>query len=161
MPEVQSPTMEAAPPHVQLVQMAMGHWVSRIIYLAADLELADRLASGPKTAEDLAGPTGTDAHSLYRFMRTLSNLGVLTEGADRRFGLTPVGEALKKSAPGSGRATVLTMASGWWIEAFGELKYSLQTGEPGFEKYLGMPVFDFFAKNPEIASLFSETMIGF
>jgi hypothetical protein len=48
-----SPTMEAAPPHVQLVQMAMGHWISRIVYVAAELELADRLAGGPESAEEL------------------------------------------------------------------------------------------------------------
>jgi hypothetical protein len=38
--------------------------------------------------------------------------------------------------------------------------YSLQTGKSGFEKSLGMPVFDWLAKNPEKASLFSETMVG-
>ena len=54
-------TMEAEPPHFQLVQMAMGHWVSRIVYVAAKLDLADRLANGPKSADELAGPTGTHA----------------------------------------------------------------------------------------------------
>ena len=29
------------------------------------------------------------------------------------------------------------------------------------EKYLGMPIFDYFGRNPELASLFSETMVGF
>jgi len=36
---------EAAPPHAQLIQMAMGHWVSQIVYLAAELGLADHLAA--------------------------------------------------------------------------------------------------------------------
>ena len=27
---------ETPPPHVQLIQMAMGHWVSHIIYVAAN-----------------------------------------------------------------------------------------------------------------------------
>ena len=48
-------TPEAVPPHAQLIQMAMGHWVSRIVYLAARLALADHLADGPKTADELAG----------------------------------------------------------------------------------------------------------
>ena len=39
---------EAPPPHAQLVQMAMGHWVSRIVYVAAKLDLAGRLANGSK-----------------------------------------------------------------------------------------------------------------
>ncbi len=82
------------PPHAQLVQMGMGFIVARIVYAAAKLNLADLLADGPKTAAELAGPTGTHERSLHRLMRTLSSLGVLTEGAGGRFGLTEMGEAL-------------------------------------------------------------------
>jgi hypothetical protein len=151
----------APPPHVQLVQMAMGHWISRIVHLAAELGIADRLAPGAKTAEELAGPTKMSPVPLYRFLRGLANLGILTEGADRRFGLTPLGEALRTGAPGSARASILTIASPWWVQGFGELAYSVATGKSGFEKSLGMPIFDHLAKNPDLAALFSETMIGF
>ncbi len=160
MAEAQNSNTEV-PPHAQLVQMAMAHWVSRIVHLAAKLGLADYLADGPKSAEELAAPTATLAPSLYRLMRTLSSLGILTESETRRFGLTPLGEALRSGAPGSARASVLTIASDWWFRGFGELEYSVRTGKSGFEKTLGMPVFDFLAKNPEEASRFSETMIGF
>ena len=161
MPDGKMDNTEAMPPHAQVIQMAMGHWVSRIVYLAARLNLADRLEDGPKSAEELAGPTRTHAPSLYRLMRTLSNLGILTESPNRRFGLTPLGEALRTGAPGAARPTVMTMASDWWVKGFGELAYSVETGKSGFEKALGEPIFDWLAKRPEDASLFSETMIGF
>jgi O-methyltransferase/methyltransferase family protein len=161
MSSVSTVATEAPPVHAQLIQMAMGHWVSRIVYLAAKLGVADHLANGPKTADELAGATGMHAPSLYRFMRTLANFEILTEGANRRFALTPLGEALKTGAPGAARASVLTIASDWWIRGFSELPYSVQTGKSGFEKSLGAPVFDWLAKNPDQASLFSETMIGF
>ena len=74
MPENNHSNAPLPPPHVQLIQMAMAHWVSRIAYVAAKLGLADHLASGPKTADDLAGPTGTHAPSLYRLMRALQLL---------------------------------------------------------------------------------------
>jgi hypothetical protein len=149
------------PPYAQLIEMAMAHWVSQIVYVAAKLGLADRLANGPRSAEDLAGPTGTHAPSLYRFMRSLANLGLLTESGSHQFALTPLGEALKTGAPGSARASILTIASDWWIRGFGELQYSIETGKSGFEKSLGMPIFDYLGRHPEDASLFSETMIGF
>jgi hypothetical protein len=152
---------EAPPAHVQLVQMAMGHWISRIVHLAAELGIADHLANGPRSAEDLAGPTKTSAVPLYRFLRSLSNLGILSEGADHRFGLTPLGEAMKVGAPGSARASILTIASDWWVRGFCELPYSVATGKSGFEKALGMPIFEYLEKNAGLASLFSETMIGF
>jgi len=151
---------QALPPHAQLVQMSMAHWVSQIVHVAAKLNLADHLANEPKNADQLAKITETHAPSLYRLMRTLASLGILTEDEAHRFALTPVGEAMKTGAPGCARATILSIASDWWIRGFGELLYSVQTGKPGFEKSLGMPIFDWFAKNPEEASLFNETMIG-
>jgi O-methyltransferase domain/Dimerisation domain len=151
---------DTAPPYAQLIDMARGLATARVVYTAAKLSLADRLAQGPKSADELAGPTGTHPPSLYRFMRALATLGILTESDNGRFGLTPLGEALKAGAPGSARATVLTTAGDWWMRGWGELMYSLETGRSGFAKSLGMPVFDWLAKHPEEASLFSETMIG-
>jgi hypothetical protein len=151
---------ETVPPHARLIEMAMAHWISRIIYVAAKLDLADRLAETPKSAEELAGPTATHAPSLYRLMRTLASLGVFTEDHSHRFSLTPLGQALRSKAPGSARATILTIASDWWVQGFQQLTYSLETGKSGFEKMLGMPLFDWLARNPDQASLFSETMVG-
>src|SRR5215831_15611492 len=96
---------EAVPPHAQLIQMAMGHWVSQIVYLAAKLDLAAHLAEGRKSADELAGVTGTHAPSLFRLLRTLAHLGILDQDGTNRFGLTPLGEALRTGAPGSARAT--------------------------------------------------------
>jgi hypothetical protein len=160
MPENNHDETQTPPPHAQLAQMATAYWVSDIVYVAAKLSLADHLAEGPKTAEELARPTGTHAPSLYRFMRALANLGILTEDATHCFALTPLGDALKTGAPGSARATILTFASDWWVHGFGHLLYSVETGKSGFEKSLGMPLFDWLSNNPEEASLFNETMVG-
>lgn len=148
------------PPHVHLLQMAMAHWTSHVVYVAAKLGLADLLAKGPMSAEQLAERTETHAPSLYRLMRTLASLGIMSEDTSHRFSLTPIGEAMKTGAPGSARSTILTISSPWWAAGFGELMYSVQTGKSGFEKMVGMPIFDWFAQHPEQASLFSETMLG-
>jgi O-methyltransferase domain/Dimerisation domain len=160
MPENNHDETQTPPPHAQLIQMATAYWVSDIVYVAAKLSLADHLAEGPKSAEELAGLTGTHAPSLYRLMRTLANLGILTEAATHRFALTPLGDALKTGALGSARATILTIASDWYSRGFKHLLYSIKTGKSGFEKSLGMPLFDWLSKNPEEASLFNETMVG-
>lgn len=152
---------EAPPPHAQLIQMGSAHWISKIVYAAAKLGLADHLEDGPKSAAELAGLTGTHAPSLHRLMRTLASLGILSELAEQRFALTSLGEALQSGAPGSARATVLTFGSPWFAQGFEEILYSLETGKTGFEKSAGMPVFAYLSQNPEAASLFSETMVGF
>jgi hypothetical protein len=148
------------PPHAQLIQMATAHWVSHMVRVAADLGLADLLAKGPKTAEDLAGPTKTHAPSLYRLMRTLGMLGVFVEDG-RKFSLTPLGEAMKTGAPGAARSTILTLASDWCVRGFSELRHSIETGKPGFDKTMGMNIFEWLGQHPQEASLFSETMVGF
>src|SRR6201996_339998 len=114
MAEIANPNVAAPPPHAQLIQMGMGFIPARVLYLAAKMKLADLLADGPKSAAELAGPTGTHERALHRLMRTLSSLGVLTEETGGRFGLTEMGEALKGGAPGSARASILSFGGWAW-----------------------------------------------
>src|SRR5262245_20773773 len=161
MPENRPGGPQDPPPHAQLIQMATGYWLSRLLYVAARLNLADHLADGPKTAATLAEKTDTHAPSLGRVMRTLASLGILSEDAQHRFALTPLGDALRTGAPEAARASVLTLAGDWAWRSFEQLPYSVETVKSGTERALGEPIFDFLAKHPEDASLFSETMIGF
>ncbi len=148
------------PPHLQLIQMATGHWLSRIIFVAANLGIADHLADGAKSAAELAGPTGSHPRTLHRLMRTLASFGVLTEQEEGRFALTTLGEALKTGAPGSARSSILTFAGQPWWRVWEEFPYSVQTGNTAAEKVLGMPFFDYLAQHPDEASRFSESMVG-
>ena len=161
MSEDARPPVSAVPPHAQLIQMATAPWASRLVYLAAELKLPDLLAEGARSARELAAATGAHAPSLHRVLRALASLGLFTEGAEGRFSLTALGEALRSGAPGSARATVLTLGAPWFARPLEELLYSVQTGKPAFDKIHGMPAFDWLAKHPEQASLFSETMVGF
>ena len=149
-----------APPHIAMFQLISGFWISRAIYVIAKLGIADHLADGPKTAEEIAAATGTHAGALYRIFRALSSVGVLTEDAGRRFGLTPVGETLRTDAPGSLRAFATSELGEEHYPAWGDLLYSVKTGEIAFDKHFGMSVWEFFAKNPENARTFEDSMTG-
>ena len=148
-------------PHAQIVQMMMGSLVARLIYTAARLRLADHIAAAPRTAEDLAAVTGTHAPALHRLMRTLTGLGILTHDSEHHFALTPLGDALRTGAPGAALPTILTFGGPVFTRAFDEFEHSLATGETGFEKAFGLPIFNYFAGHPEDAALFNDTMIGF
>jgi len=150
---------ETQSPQARLIQMATAHWISRFLYVAASMNLADHLAERPKTAEELAPLTAAAVPALYRLMRTLASLGLFTEDSGHRFSLTPLGEALK-TTPGSVRSSVLTLAGDAFMRSLDHLHYSVQTGKTGFEKAFGMPMFDWLAKRPAEASVFSETMVG-
>lgn len=160
METAQQPATEL-PLHAQLIQLGTGHWVSKLIYTAAKLDIAGKLADGPKSADEIAGPMGLHAMSLHRFMRTLAGFGILASAGDRRYGLTPLGETLKTGAPGSARSTILTFCGPTFVRAFDRITDSLETGGTGFEAEFGMPIFDYFAEHPDEASMFSESMVGF
>jgi hypothetical protein len=157
----QPSTSQSLPPHLQLIDMGVASWISAVVYAAAKLGIADHLAAGPRSAVELAGPTGTHAPTLHRLMRTLAGLGILTERDGQQFALTPLGEALKTGAPGAARATLLAFCGPAFWHSWEEIIYSLQTGKTAFEKAFGMPMFDYLAQHPEEASYFSEAMVGF
>jgi hypothetical protein len=141
--------------------MGTASWISAVMYAAAKLGVADHLAAGPRSAVELATAMGQHAPSLHRLLRTLASLGILTERADQRFALTPLGEALKTGAPGSARGTLIALCSPWFWHGWEEILYSLETGKSGFEKAHGMPVFEYLGRHPAEASYFSEAMVGF
>jgi hypothetical protein len=141
--------------------MATAHWVSHILYVAAKLSVADHLAERPVSADELAAATKTHPPSFGRFMRTLAHLGLVAEDDMGRFALTSLGEALKTGSQGAARSAILTLASPWITAGWERLLESVQTGRPGLEQALGMPIFDWLAQHPEEASLFSETMVSF
>ncbi len=147
------------PPQARLAQMATGFILSRLVYTAASLGLADHLASGPKSAVELATPTGCDVVALGRFMRTLTNFGILALDDDGRFSLTPLGEPLRSDAPGSVRSSILSMAGQWIWQAWEAFPSTVKTGEPAVDTVFGMPIFDWLAQHPDEAKRFSETMV--
>jgi len=160
MPENAHEKVEQQTPQAQLMHMATAHWVSSVVYVAAQMNLADHLAEAPMTAADLAQSTKCDASSLYRIMRTLAGMGILTEDSDHQFSLAPLGEALRTNTPGSVRSAVLFLAGALNTQSLGQLHYSVQTGKTAFEKVFGMGLFEWLAKHPVDASMFSEAMNG-
>src|SRR3954452_16433505 len=80
---------------VDLRRAVNGYQVSQALHVAAALGLADLLAAGPRSGEDLAAACGAHPDSLYRLLRALATIGVLDAEADSRFALTEVGAELR------------------------------------------------------------------
>jgi hypothetical protein len=145
MTQTEMPTHDALPAHAQLIQMATGAFVTKILHVAAKLGLADHLADGARSANELAAALDAHPDSLHRFMRTLAGLGVLTERAEGRFALTSLGSELRSNAPGCARSTLITLGGAGFSAAFEHLEHAVRTGQTGFERAWGMPVFDYLA----------------
>jgi hypothetical protein len=107
------------PPQLVLQQLIQGFQVTQCIYVAAKLGIADLLKDGPRTSEDLAQVTGTHAPSLYRVLRLLTAVDLLTEGETHSFALTPLGAYLQTGVPGSMHDTVLLYGDKPFWQAWG------------------------------------------
>lgn len=151
----------ALPPHALLMQMVFGKAVTQAISVVARYRLADQMADGPKTAAELAAPTGLNAGHLYRVLRALAGVGVLNGDAAGRFALTPVGEFLRSDVPGSMRAIATYVCDPWSWKPWGDLAGSVATGTPAFDRTFGEPVFEYLPKHPDEAATFNEGMTGF
>ena len=145
-----------ASPHQALLRMITGSWVAQAIYVAAKLQIADLLRDGPQASTALAATTGAHPRALYRVLRALASVGLFSEDEQGRFSLTPLAEPLRSDVPGSVRAFSVMQGSEWAWRSWGEIMHSVRTEEPAFEHVFGMPLFDYYAANPEAGRVGAE-----
>jgi hypothetical protein len=139
-----------------------GYWISRSIHAIVSLGIPDLFDSDNMqqqlTVEYLAEQSNTHTDSLYRLMRALTGVGVFKEVSHRLFELEPLGRALQKTAAFNARDSILTLLGDEHFRGWTELEYSVQTGNNGVGKLYGMTKWDYYAQNPERATLFNNTM---
>ncbi|HEV2880683.1 MAG TPA: methyltransferase [Pyrinomonadaceae bacterium] len=152
---------EAAPPEAVLTQMILAPLVTQALRVVAELGVADLLANGARSVDELAAETGAHAPSLYRFMRALAGCGVFAETEGRVFELTPMAELLRAGVEGSMRDLAIFMGADWHWQVWGDAPYSAQTGRAAWAHVHGKEVFPYFAENAEAARVFDNAMTGF
>lgn len=150
-------TTTSTPSSVTLKGLIDGFQLSQAIHVAAVLGLADQLAAGPRSADELAQATATDPVAFYRLVRALAAGGVLHEGDDRRFVLTEVGEGLRSDAPDSLAGWAVFIGEEYYWRAWGHLIHSVRTGESAVRHLVG-DIWDYRARNPEAGATFDRAM---
>src|SRR5689334_10194318 len=141
-------------PQLALQRLIQGFQVTQCIYVAARLGIADLLKDGPRSSESLAQITATHEPSLYRVLRLLSAVGILTEEDARTFLLTPFGNYLQTGIGNSLRNTVLAYGDTVMWQVWGALLHSVETGEPSYQHVFGLSNWDYRALHPEAGALF-------
>jgi hypothetical protein len=147
-------------PALAVLNLATGVWTAQALWAAATLGVADLLAAGPRTRDELAAATGTKSGPLHRVLRALASLGIFAEQPDGRFANTPESEMLRSDVPGSVRDYVIFCGQPWHIAAYGEILHSLRTGRPAVERVLGKDIWEFLRSDPEASRIFNAAMTG-
>jgi SAM-dependent methyltransferase len=138
-----------------------GYQVSRMLGLAADLNLADRIPErGTVAVGALAGACGVEPVPLLRILRALAAFQVFAVTAEGEVSHSARSLLLRTDAPGS-----LALAARFWTDpgcwkAWGALGAALTGGIP-HEVAWGMGRFDYLRRHPESARLFDAFMASF
>ncbi len=122
------------------------------IRVAATLRIADHIASGSRTAAELAEAAGADADAVARLMRHLVAEGIFGEG----YSLGPHGADLLAGARLRGLLDIES-ALGRGDLAFAHLLHTVRTGEPAYPVAWGRSFWD-DAADPARAGQYDEHM---
>jgi hypothetical protein len=140
-----------------LARLTDGFLSTQLLYVAAELGIADALVAGPATANEVAATVGARPDPLLRVLRGLAADGVLDELSDGRFGLSSTGALLVTDVPGSMRGAVLARGRLYYTAA-GELLPAVRDGGTPFELVHGRPFFAHLAGRPDEAAAFRASM---
>lgn len=141
----------------KLLGLIAGGAISQAMSVAAELGVADLLAGGPKTLDELAVATASHPLSVHRLMRALASADLCKETEDGSFALTPTGSLLRSDAADSFRSHAI-----WWGRyrwpVWGNLLHSVRTGESAggpVSRTVGMRQLN---GDPQAAGIFHRAM---
>lgn len=144
-------------PKERVALLVDGYQATQLLFVAVDLGLADRLASGPRAVGELAPEVGVDPGALHRLLRGLASFGVFEELGEGRFGLNEAAELLREGRPGSFRGLLLARGE-LYYGAFGRLRDAVRGGGNAFEMAYGKPFFEHLDGHPEQTAAFQQSM---
>lgn len=143
-----------APPPVAILEALGGVAVHKGLGVAAELGIADHLAAGPQTAEELARRADLDAEALERLLRALVALDLLHRQRDGRYRNNAVSERLRADHPESLRDVVVFFSSPWmsalWSRAAEVIRNGAEASRIGF--------FERVNARPELEGPFNAAM---
>lgn len=140
-----------------ILQLLMGIWVGHAVSAFARAGIPDAMEEGSETPEAIADVLGLRADRVFRLLRALATVGIVTEAGEGRFRPTPLGRTL-----GSHGAVGMRTAA----ELFGEmhgttwqsLASSLGSDGTAFEAGAGKPFFAWLGERPAEAARFQRLM---
>ena len=146
------------PAPAAMMEMIVGTWLSQAITVAAELGVADALAAGPMTIDELAEAVGANSDALSRLLRALIGRGIFRRRHDGRYELNSLARTLCSDAEASMAAAAQFYGSREQRDRWTLLADSIRTGRSVVPTLHGKEGFDFFAEDPQHADLFNRTM---
>jgi hypothetical protein len=149
--------MSDVAPETRLWNLMRGTMSAKALGIAADLDVADALASGPRSVRELAQENGADPATLQRILRALASDGVFAEEEPGVFRNTEASELLRSNQPGNW-PEFSHLFGGVFLEAVAEM--DPHTIDATFQRRYGTDFWSWLADNPEQRATFDLAMAG-
>jgi O-methyltransferase domain/Dimerisation domain len=149
--------MSEIAPETRLWNLMRGTMSAKALGIAADLDVADALARGPRSVRELAQENGADPATLQRILRALASDGVFAEEEPGVFRNTEASELLRSNQPGNWPA-FSHLFGDVFLEATAEM--DPRTIDATFQRRYGIDFWSWLAANPEQRATFDLAMAG-
>ena len=146
------------PPPAAMLEMITNAWAAQAVTAAADLGIADALANGPLSVDELAAAVDAKADTLSRLLRALISRGVFRQRRDGRYELTPLADTLRSDAEVSVAGMARFVGSPAHREHWSHLTDAIRTGQAVIPALRGKPTFEYLADEPELGKIFNDAM---
>lgn len=140
-----------------LVDLTYGVWYNRIMTTGIELGVFDAVGETSRATEELARELDLDPGNGYRLFRALASMGLLKEGQNRQFSISPYGELLQTDHSESMRGLALLNKEA--DMAAKHLPDIVQEGGGTWtQREFDMALFEVHEEDPEFAKMFNDAM---
>jgi O-methyltransferase len=145
-------------PLTNMAVLIRSFQLAKMLQVAANLDLADRIGESPRPIAELARECGADSAMLLRMCRALAAFGIFAVNAKGHIAHNARSAQLRRDAKPTLHyaARYWTMPSNW--TAWSKLEDTIRTGQPAFELAYGMANFEYLKRHPHEAELFDAFM---
>jgi len=148
-----------APPFLVVLERMFGLIDNRLLAVAVEFEIPDKLHESEMTVAELAEATGADPDSLERMMRYLVSRGIFRRTRKARYTNNAVSDCIRKDHPWSWRDWVRFFGSDWNMQIWTQAQHAVLTGESAALAATGHSFFDYVnEENPAAGDAFNGAM---
>lgn len=147
------------PPPFRLMQIGSAFWQSRVLYVAARLDIATVLGDKQLAADEIAARVSAQPDATYRLLRMMAAMEIFEEVSPRVFKNNKLSTHLRTDHPKNVRSMILMhnsaeMSQPWYEQ----LEQGVRSGDIPFRLAHGQELFAYMDSHPEFDALFSRAM---
>lgn len=153
-----APHPDGEAPARQVLKMVLGYQISGVVSTIAQLNVADHLVAGPRSAAELAAVTGAHPDTLLRLMRAGVSLGLFDQVGPARFAVNELSRCLCSDTH-SVHGVALAGGRPAHTRPVEHLLAAVRENRSVVKDALGMEIWEYWDANPETKAAMTEHLV--